>query len=269
MATASDIYAFEATSIAGEAAHQVGEALGVLPDRRQVDGPQPDQRTVVVADHRHRTRHVDPGPHEGVDQTDRAAVVEGDDRGRQSPVDQHHVRHQVGIAVREADRDEGTHRVSDHDDRSGVRGPDHGGPLEILDGGRLGWAVDPLAPAALAEALAEAWRLPHGEADRRRSEYFPRFQGEALDANLVLVEKVREIAAAKGCTPGQHERRFPAGNRLSSRPTGRGAPAGPAQEVVGQWKLSPQAQEPVALGLSMVKPCFSMESTKSIVAPLR
>jgi aryl-alcohol dehydrogenase-like predicted oxidoreductase len=42
-----------------------------------------------------------------------------------------------------------------------------------------------------------------GTADRRRSAYFPRFQGEALDANLALVAKVREIAAAKGCTPGQ------------------------------------------------------------------
>ena len=31
----------------------------------------------------------------------------------------------------------------------------------------------------------------------------PRFQGDALDANLALVEKVREIAAANGCTPGQ------------------------------------------------------------------
>ena len=31
----------------------------------------------------------------------------------------------------------------------------------------------------------------------------PRFQGDALDANLALVEKVREIAATKGCTPGQ------------------------------------------------------------------
>ena len=31
----------------------------------------------------------------------------------------------------------------------------------------------------------------------------PRFQGDALDANLALVEQVREIAAAKGCTPGQ------------------------------------------------------------------
>ncbi len=42
-----------------------------------------------------------------------------------------------------------------------------------------------------------------GEADARRSPYFPRFQGEALDANLALVERIREIAAAKGCTPGQ------------------------------------------------------------------
>ena len=42
-----------------------------------------------------------------------------------------------------------------------------------------------------------------GEQDRRRSEYFPRFQGEALDANLALVGKLREIAAAKGCSPGQ------------------------------------------------------------------
>src|ERR1700712_3336052 len=42
-----------------------------------------------------------------------------------------------------------------------------------------------------------------GEADNRRSSYFPRFQGEALEANLTLVDKVKEIATAKGCTPGQ------------------------------------------------------------------
>jgi aryl-alcohol dehydrogenase-like predicted oxidoreductase len=41
------------------------------------------------------------------------------------------------------------------------------------------------------------------ELDRRRSAYFPRFQGEALDANLALVEQVGSIAAEKGCTPGQ------------------------------------------------------------------
>jgi aryl-alcohol dehydrogenase-like predicted oxidoreductase len=42
-----------------------------------------------------------------------------------------------------------------------------------------------------------------GEADFRRSEYFPRFQGEALEANLRLVDAIGKIAAEKGCTPGQ------------------------------------------------------------------
>ena len=42
-----------------------------------------------------------------------------------------------------------------------------------------------------------------GEKDNRRSSYFPRFQGDALDANLALVEKITEIAQEKGCTPGQ------------------------------------------------------------------
>ena len=42
-----------------------------------------------------------------------------------------------------------------------------------------------------------------GEADFRRSSYFPRFQGEALDANLVLVDRITAIADEKGCTPGQ------------------------------------------------------------------
>lgn len=41
------------------------------------------------------------------------------------------------------------------------------------------------------------------EDDSRRSAYFPRFQGDALEANLVLVDKVRTLAAEKGCTPGQ------------------------------------------------------------------
>lgn len=42
-----------------------------------------------------------------------------------------------------------------------------------------------------------------GEADARRSAYFPRFQGEALAANLRLVDAIGKLAAAKGCTPGQ------------------------------------------------------------------
>jgi aryl-alcohol dehydrogenase-like predicted oxidoreductase len=41
------------------------------------------------------------------------------------------------------------------------------------------------------------------ENDSRRSPYFPRFHGEALAANLALVDRIREIADGKGCTPGQ------------------------------------------------------------------
>jgi aryl-alcohol dehydrogenase-like predicted oxidoreductase len=42
-----------------------------------------------------------------------------------------------------------------------------------------------------------------GDQDNRRSSYFPRFQGDALAANLVLVEKIKQVADEKGCTPGQ------------------------------------------------------------------
>jgi aryl-alcohol dehydrogenase-like predicted oxidoreductase len=41
------------------------------------------------------------------------------------------------------------------------------------------------------------------EDDRRNSAYFPRLNGEALEANLVLVDKVRRFAEDKECTPGQ------------------------------------------------------------------
>jgi aryl-alcohol dehydrogenase-like predicted oxidoreductase len=42
-----------------------------------------------------------------------------------------------------------------------------------------------------------------GEGDNRRSSYFPRFQGEALETNLKLVDQVKALAEEKGCTPGQ------------------------------------------------------------------
>lgn len=41
------------------------------------------------------------------------------------------------------------------------------------------------------------------ENDSRRSAYFPRLNGEGLQANLKLVDAVRAIAADKSCTPGQ------------------------------------------------------------------
>ena len=49
-------------------------------------------------------------------------------------------------------------------------GPDHGGPLEILDGGKLGWAIDAFSPEALGETLGEIWSLDDAEVDRRRAD---------------------------------------------------------------------------------------------------
>lgn len=48
-------------------------------------------------------------------------------------------------------------------------GPDHGGPLEILDGGRLGWTIDAFSPEALCEALEQIWFMDDDEVDRRRA----------------------------------------------------------------------------------------------------
>jgi glycosyltransferase involved in cell wall biosynthesis len=48
-------------------------------------------------------------------------------------------------------------------------GPDHGGPLEILDGGRLGWCVDAFSPDALAQALSQVVYMSDAEVDRRRA----------------------------------------------------------------------------------------------------
>jgi glycosyltransferase involved in cell wall biosynthesis len=49
-------------------------------------------------------------------------------------------------------------------------GPDHGGPREILDGGRLGRCVDAFEPGGLAAALAGIASLSDAEADRLRAE---------------------------------------------------------------------------------------------------
>ena len=59
----------------------------------------------------------------------------------------------------------------------------------------------PLGRGLLTGAITSEDALEEG--DSRRTAYFPRFQGDALDANLALVAKIREIADAKGCTPGQ------------------------------------------------------------------
>ncbi|GAA1747790.1 hypothetical protein GCM10009834_00590 [Streptomonospora arabica] len=64
------------------------------------------------------------------------------------------------------------------------------------------------------------------------------------------------------CGPSAGLRAMP--DRAAARDRGAGV-----RERSPQLKESPQAQEPEAFGLSIVKPCFSMVSTKSILAPMR
>ena len=59
----------------------------------------------------------------------------------------------------------------------------------------------PLGRGILTGAITKADDLE--DKDSRRSAYFPRFSGDALDANLALVAKIKEIADSKGATPGQ------------------------------------------------------------------
>ncbi|HEX3907550.1 MAG TPA: aldo/keto reductase [Mycobacteriales bacterium] len=67
---------------------------------------------------------------------------------------------------------------------------------------RLGIGIVPFSPLGRG-FLTGAIRSPEdfGEDDFRRNN--PRFQGENFDANLRLVDEVREMAADKGCTAGQ------------------------------------------------------------------
>ena len=59
----------------------------------------------------------------------------------------------------------------------------------------------PLGRGILTGAISRTDDL--AEDDSRRSPYFPRFSGDALDTNLALVAEVRELAEAKDVTPGQ------------------------------------------------------------------
>ncbi|WP_109510142.1 aldo/keto reductase [Nocardioides speluncae] len=60
----------------------------------------------------------------------------------------------------------------------------------------------PLGRGILTGAITAAAGAS-GEGDARRTAYFPRFQGDALAANLALVDEIGKLAAAKGVTPGQ------------------------------------------------------------------
>ena len=67
----------------------------------------------------------------------------------------------------------------------------------------LGIGLVPYSPLGRGLLTGAIGRDTLSANDSRSTAYFPRFQGEALDANLALVAKIREIADELGCTPGQ------------------------------------------------------------------
>jgi glycosyltransferase involved in cell wall biosynthesis len=69
-----------------------------------------------------------------------------------------------------------------------VVGPSHGGPVEILDHGRLGWVCEAVDPEAVADAFMNIWRTQDAELDRRRVDADQacrqRFSPEVVGARL-------------------------------------------------------------------------------------
>jgi aryl-alcohol dehydrogenase-like predicted oxidoreductase len=65
----------------------------------------------------------------------------------------------------------------------------------------LGIGLVPYSPLGRGMLTGKQdWRT---QADDSRGSRFPRFAGEALEANLVLVDAIAKLAAEKGCSPGQ------------------------------------------------------------------
>jgi aryl-alcohol dehydrogenase-like predicted oxidoreductase len=67
----------------------------------------------------------------------------------------------------------------------------------------LGIGLVPYSPLGRGILTGAVTRESLEPSDSRSTALFPRFQGDALDANLALVDKVKELAAEHGCTPGQ------------------------------------------------------------------
>jgi hypothetical protein len=100
------------------------------------------------------------------------------------------------------------------------------------------------------------------------------WDGDAVLGRNVVVLTALLLPAYAAFGRAMRRRRSSDAPRSASRQHSARFPSWGAGRVwfelgVTQWNESPQAQEPPALGLSIVKPCFSMVSTKSMVAPPR
>jgi aryl-alcohol dehydrogenase-like predicted oxidoreductase len=67
----------------------------------------------------------------------------------------------------------------------------------------LGIGLVPYSPLGRGILTGAVTRETLDAEDSRAVGYFPRFQGDAFDANLALVEQVKRLASEHGCTPGQ------------------------------------------------------------------
>jgi len=67
----------------------------------------------------------------------------------------------------------------------------------------LGIGLVPYSPLGRGMLTGKQEWTTMEQGDGRASAYFPRFQGEALEANLRLVDAIGKVAADHGCTPGQ------------------------------------------------------------------
>jgi aryl-alcohol dehydrogenase-like predicted oxidoreductase len=67
----------------------------------------------------------------------------------------------------------------------------------------LGIGLVPYSPLGRGILTGTVTKESLESGDSRAAGRFPRFRGEALEANLALVDQVKELATEHGCTPGQ------------------------------------------------------------------
>jgi glycosyltransferase involved in cell wall biosynthesis len=80
-------------------------------------------------------------------------------------------------------------------------GPNHGGPNEILDGGRLGWTCDPFVAESMAEAFERIGACSDAELDGRRAQLNQACRARFDEAVVgPLLERLVLGAAASGTT---------------------------------------------------------------------
>ena len=128
---------------------------------------------------------------------------------------------------------------------------------------------DKRSDQALAKLSSDAFRKQFSDVEVTSIDkivYLSQYQAQVLFTHAGVTRR-----PAARCAAGARHRAaaIPARRDLGVlvRAAYRGRCTSPARQLAGQLNESPHAHEPVALGLSMVKPCFSMVSTKSMDAP--